>query len=836
MNSSTKSKMPTIRPRRWDTFVSFAYEDHRIGQLLINDLSDRRLSIARVDGSSVGSIGQAVAEAVSTSGSFVMIVSKAGLRSEAAQFEVEVARSSLPDSRIFPVVFSDANPREFPSWLSERHYLHLSDESQIAVVASELSARIADDDHPLLASWLDHAHSSGSRALPDRRPLVGAEPYLNRLCAKRLGTTVIVGPAGTGKTALAAEFVHRERRRFRGVHWFDSSHGSNEPHVRDIRAIEKDMRSGNQLMVVNAGSVDTIPRWVERIVERHALKNRILITARRPPESSRLELTQHDVLHLEEIAANRAKVAGSSISLAEILRWLPISDRGRDSANVDGPDESAEILDRLTLAAFVPDLWVRGELGSDGDESLIALLMAGGWLTARANGLELDPRLAVQVSTMASAETIASIARRLTDLLPPPASKDAISLLPQISRFIDRIQTDDRYFGDAAVRLCVWTGTVWRESGRPQQGVRAAELAIFMSRFRTKSATRLNAFGLAATLATDQGDHHRASQLQKVAIEEAIETLGFDHPLTLATLADLGNTRRHQGRHAEAIATLSHVLARYGDAATPSDPARLTIELNLAMSYREAGLVDQALELLHKTTVTDPELQLRLDQERVAALLAKGEVSEVLPWLQSRVDASESVIGRIEALVRVAGAYEKLGQLDVAERKQEDAVQLCEVHLGPYHPMTLETRQSLALIVDGAGRSLQACDILRDVSTKRGEALGTTHRDYLESVLLWAASSARAGRIDESFALHELAIDQLVRTLGEREIGTLKAREQLLRLKVGASSPGAREGLRSLVDDLENVLPADHPMTRRVRDLLEAAALDPTAAPTEGDA
>ncbi|MFP3821580.1 hypothetical protein SB658_23060, partial [Bacillus sp. SIMBA_008] len=97
-----------------------------------------------------------------------------------------------------------------------------------------------------------------------------------------------------------------------------------------------------------------------------------------------------------------------------------------------------------------------------------------------------------------------------------------------------------------------------------------------------------------------------------------------------------------------------------------------------------------------------------------------------------------------------------------------------------YHPMTLETRQSLALIVDGAGRSLQACDILRDVSTKRGEALGTGHRDYLESVLLWAASSARARRIDESLALHELAIDQLSRTLGEREIGTLKAREQLL--------------------------------------------------------
>ncbi len=815
MNSSRDSEMPPVRTQRWDTFVSFARENQRVGDLLIHELRSQGLSVPPTQDEPGRHIRPAVAEALSMSGSFVMIVSKASLRSEWAQLETQIARSSLPDSRIFPVVFADTNPDELPSWVSNLPYLHLSDESRSGSVARELHARITNFE-PL--SWRppnDQLHFAGLGTMPHRRPLVGAEGYLSRLGAKRLGISIVVGPARSGKTALVAEFVYRERRRFQAVHWVDVCRGSAELPPRNIKAIEKAMRSGDQLVVVDGDGYDALPRWAERVTERHATRNRILITTRELPKSSRLQVIRHDVLNLGESAVHQGMDTEGSITTIN-PRW--------DDAREDELDQLDEIIDRLTPAAFVPDIWGRGVLRNEGDEELISLLIDGGWLSAGANGFKLESSLADRILRESSAETVAGIARRLVDILPRPASTEAISLLPHITSFVDRVGADERYFGDAAVRLCVWAGTVWRESGRPQQGVKTAELAIFMSRFRTKPATRLQAFGLAATLATDQGDHRRASQLQQAAIEEAIETLGFDHPLTLATLADLGNTKRHQGLHAESIAALSHVLKSYSESALPSDARRLAIELSLAVSYREAGLVEQALELLSRTSAADPELQLRLDKERAAALLAKGDVAEVLPWLQRQVEVAESVIDRIEALVRVAGAYEKNGDADAAAHNQQRAVELCEVHLGSHHPMTLEARQNLALIVGTAGGSLQAYNILRDVAAKRGEALGTTHRDYLESVLLWASYSARADRIDESLALNELAIDQLGRTIGERAIPTLKAREQLLRLQVDTAKPEALEGLHGLLKDLEEVLPVDHPMTRRVRALLEICA------------
>ncbi|MDR7191007.1 tetratricopeptide (TPR) repeat protein [Microbacterium sp. BE35] len=818
----TNGSMPSIRAQRWDTFVSFAQEDQSIADLLIHQLRSGGTSVWQPDGTSSSMVSESTAEAVYSSGSFVAIVSKASLRSPAVEFETQIARSFLPDSRIFPVVLAGANLPELPSWLSNRHYLHLSDENHLQPVANALRIHIANLSSP--ASSVERLAVRGT--MPGRRPLAGAETYLNRLRAKSLGVSLLIGPASTEKTALAAEFVYREFSRYAGVHWIDTQLRSHrDSFARQIRSTEKAMRAGHQLLVIDSCDDNPTPRWFERILERHAAKNRILITARRVPNSPRLYVVGHDVLDLDASSVQGETSAQGVRAFEEVLRWAPSAGRGWESISDSGSDESADVLERLALAAFIPDLWVRGDLRREGDEELISLLVDRELLTASANGMELDPQLIDLILAAASSEIVASIARRLLDLLPAPTSADASSLLRHISRFVERVSIDERYFGDSVVLLCIWTGTVWRESGRPQQGLEAAQLATFMSRLRTKPETRLSAFGLAATLAADLGDHHRASQLQQAAIEEAIEMLGFDHPLTLAALADLGNTMRLQGRHAESIAALSHVLARYGESATPSD-GRLAVELSLATSYREAGLVEQALEVLDRTIVADPDLKVRVDQERAAALLARGDVADVLPWLQERLQAAESVIERIEALVRVAAAYEKNGQLDAAERSQEEAIALCEVHLGATHPMTLEARQNLALIVGATGRAVDACDILRDVSTKRGEVLGTAHRDYLESVVLWAASAARAGRVDESLALYEQATRQLAETIGERAVGTLKAREQMLRLRVATAAPGTLEDLRALAADVEGVLSAGHPMTSRVRSLLASASRD----------
>ena len=180
---------------------------------------------------------------------------------------------------------------------------------------------------------------------------------------------------------------------------------------------------------------------------------------------------------------------------------------------------------------------------------------------------------------------------------------------------------------------------------------------------------------LATTLrnATDLGMPHLALALTD-SVTRAGDTLGPDHPDTLASRNNLAVAYEDAGRLDEAITLYQQNLTDCTRVLGPLHPDTLTSRNNLANAYQESGRPDEAITL-HEQNLKDLE-----------NLLSPGH-----PYiLTSRNNLAET--------------YRAAGRLDEAITLHAHTLEDRTRILGPHHSDTLASRNNLALTYQDANR------------------------------------------------------------------------------------------------------------------------------------
>ena len=235
--------------------------------------------------------------------------------------------------------------------------------------------------------------------------------------------------------------------------------------------------------------------------------------------------------------------------------------------------------------------------------------------------------------------------------------------------------------------------------------------------------------------AAELGDPQAALSLSD-AVNLLDETLGPDHPDTLTSHNNLAVAYRSAGRLDEAIRLFERTLTDSERLLGPDHPHTLASWGNLASAYESAGRLDEAIRLFERTLA---------DRER---LLGPDHPHTLASW------------GSLAAAYHSAGRVERA--IDLFERTLADRERL----LGPDHPHTLASWGSLAAAYHSAGRVERAIDLFERTLADRERLLGPDHPDILISRNNLAYAYWSAGRRDEAIGLFERNLAEALRVLG----------------------------------------------------------------------
>ena len=172
----------------------------------------------------------------------------------------------------------------------------------------------------------------------------------------------------------------------------------------------------------------------------------------------------------------------------------------------------------------------------------------------------------------------------------------------------------------------------------------------------------------------------------------------------------------------------------------------------------------------------------------------------------------------------LAGAYRDAGRLEEAIALFEQTLEDRTRTLGPHHPDTLTSRNSLASAYQAAGRLEEAITLYEQTLEDRTRTLGPHHPDTLTSRNNLAGAYRDAGRLEEAIALFEQTLEDRTRTLGPHHPNTLASRNNL----ASAYQPAGRldEAIplyEQTLEDHTHILGPDHPDTLTSRNNLANA-------------
>ena len=196
------------------------------------------------------------------------------------------------------------------------------------------------------------------------------------------------------------------------------------------------------------------------------------------------------------------------------------------------------------------------------------------------------------------------------------------------------------------------------------------------------------------------------SASQAIAVGEPLvadseRVLGPDDPDTLTSRNSLAVAYRDAGRIADAIRLFELTLATMERRLGPDHPDTLTTRNNLAVAYRDAGRAAEAIPLVELTLAA---MERRLGPDHPDTLTTRNNL---------------------------AVAYRDAGRAADAIRLFELTLAAMERRLGPDHPDTLTMRDNLAVAYRDAGRAADAIPLFKLTLATRARRLGPDHPDTL---------------------------------------------------------------------------------------------------------
>jgi len=296
---------------------------------------------------------------------------------------------------------------------------------------------------------------------------------------------------------------------------------------------------------------------------------------------------------------------------------------------------------------------------------------------------------------------------------------------------------------------------------------------------------------LAGWLASNQGDHARARQLQERVLELARRVLGEEHPDTLILMKSLARTLAAQGDYAGARELQVQVLEVRRRVLGEEHPDTLTSMDNLANTLAEQGnhagaqlLQEHVLKERRRVLGEEHPDTLTAMNNLANTLAAQGDYAEAQQLQERALEAQRRVLGEehpvtLTSMNNLANTLAEQGDHARARQLQERVLELARRVLGEEHPDTLIVMNNLATILAWQGNHVGAQLLQVQVLEARRRVLGDEHPDTLTSMDNLASTLAEQGDYAGARQLQERLLKVRRRVLGEEHPDTLTAMNNL---------------------------------------------------------
>ena len=189
---------------------------------------------------------------------------------------------------------------------------------------------------------------------------------------------------------------------------------------------------------------------------------------------------------------------------------------------------------------------------------------------------------------------------------------------------------------------------------------------------------------------------------------------------------------------------------------------------------------------------------------------------EILDKSSTEVKTSLTNDPELQAqLLQVMGdVYENLGLYPRAQSLQQLSLEIRQRVLGPAHPETLQSMNSLASVMANEGNFAEAEKLQRETLDLRRRVLGPEHPDTVRSMTNLANDLRAEGHFTEAEKLHREALDINRHVLGSENPDTLSVMNGLANdLWIEGQYAEAERVYRETLDIRRRVLGPEHPDT-----------------------
>ena len=272
----------------------------------------------------------------------------------------------------------------------------------------------------------------------------------------------------------------------------------------------------------------------------------------------------------------------------------------------------------------------------------------------------------------------------------------------------------------------------------------------------------------------------QAEPLLARALEVRGETLGPDHPDTLAAAGALAAVVFKQGRYDEAEQRCLDTLKRQRRVVGREDPEALRTANVLANVYNRQGRYDEAETLYHEVLEARRRTLGPDHRETTSSVFNLG----ALYWTQGRYDDAEPLFletvairrrtlgddhpDTLNSLNNLGNLYQRQGQLDAAESVYRETLETRRRVLGQEHPATMTSMYNLAALYQKQGQLEQSEILYRETLEARRDALGEDHVKTLRTMNGLADLLTARERHDEAAELFSKALEGQLRVFGDQ--------------------------------------------------------------------
>lgn len=170
----------------------------------------------------------------------------------------------------------------------------------------------------------------------------------------------------------------------------------------------------------------------------------------------------------------------------------------------------------------------------------------------------------------------------------------------------------------------------------------------------------------------------------------------------------------------------------------------------------------------------------------------------------------------------VAGSCYVRGQYQTAEQMYRQVLELRKEALGKDHPVTLDSMNNLALVLDSQGKYEEAKQMHRQILEIRETVLGKDHPDTLNSMYNLAVVLCNVGRYEEAEQMRRQEWKLTEEALGKEHPDTLVSMNNLgVVLENLGKYEAAEHMYRQILEIREQALGKGHPDTRQSRSNLK---------------